>query len=129
MENITTVSGIKDAIRQLQEKQVVEGHELKERFLVVVDSVKPVNLIKSTFNDLTSSPDLLSNILSTTIGLTAGYLTNKTLVMSTGGALKKLIGTVLQFGVTSVFVRNPEAVKSLGQSFIQRFLSKKKVPS
>lgn len=129
MQNISTVAEIKDAIRQLKEKQVVQGQELKASFLFVVDSVRPINLIKSTFSDVTSSPDLMSNILSTTIGLTAGYLTNKTLLLSTGGALKKLLGTVLQFGVTSVFVRNPEAVKSLGQSFIQRFLSKKKVPS
>lgn len=129
MQNISTVAEIKDAIRQLKEKQVVQGQELKASFLFVVDSVRPINLIKSTFSDVTSSPDLMSNILSTTIGLTAGYLTNKTLLLSTGGALKKLLGTVLQFGVTSVFVRNPEAVKSLGQSFIQRFLSKRKVPS
>jgi len=129
MQNITSHAEIKEAIRQLQEKQVVEGNELKERFLVVVDSVKPINLIKSTFNDVTSSPDLVSNILSTTIGLTAGYLTNKSLVMSKGGAIKKLLGTVLQFGVTSVFVRNPDAVKSLGQSIINRFINKKTVQS
>lgn len=129
MQNITTVSEIKDAIRQLEEKQVVEGQEVKERFLAVVDSVKPVNLIKSTFNDITASPDLVSNIVSTTLGLTAGYLTNKSLVMSTGGVVKKLLGTVLQFGVTSVFVRNSDVVKSLGQSLIYRFLRKRKVPS
>lgn len=129
MQNITTVSGIKDAIRQLEEKQVVEGQEVKERFLAVVESVKPVNLIKSTFNDITASPDLVSNIVSTTLGLTAGYLTNKSLVLSTGGVVKKLLGTVLQFGVTSVFVRNSDVVKSLGQSLVQRFLRKRKVPS
>lgn len=120
---------MKVAIRQLEEKQAVEGQALKEQFLIVVESVRPVNIIRSTFKDVTSSPDLLSNILSTTIGLTAGYLTNKTLVTSAGGAFKKLLGTVLQFGVTSVFVRNPEAVKSLGHSLIQRFLSKKEVRS
>ena len=129
MQNITTVSGIRDAIRQLEEKQVAEGQEVKERFLAVVESVKPVNLIKSTFNDITASPDLVSNIVSTTLGLTAGYLTNKSLVLSTGGVVKKLLGTVLQFGVTSVFVRNSEVVKSIGQSIIQRFLRKRKVPS
>ena len=88
MQNISTVAEIKDAIRQLKEKQVVQGQELKASFLFVVDSVRPINLIKSTFSDVTSSPDLMSNILSTTIGLTAGYLTNKTLLLSTGGALK-----------------------------------------
>lgn len=128
MQNITTVSEIKDAIRQLEERQIIEGQELKDRFLDVVETLRPVNLIKSTFNDLRASPDLLSNIVSTTMGLTAGYLTNKSLVMSTGGVLKKLIGTVLQFGVTSVFVRNSDVLKTLGQTFIQRFL-RKKVPS
>ncbi len=125
MQNISSSRELKDAIRQLEEKQAVNGQLLKEQFLIIVESIKPVNLIRSTIKDVTSSPDLISNILSTTLGLTAGYLTNKTLVRSTGGALKKLLGTVLQFGVTSVFVRNPDAVKSIGQSIIQRFLSKK----
>ena|SRR5665648_206788 len=125
MQNITSVIEIKEAIRLLEERQAAEGQVLKEHFFVVVDSVKPLNLIKNTLHDVTTSPDLLSNMLSTTIGLAAGYLTNRTLVRSTGGVLKKLLGTVIQFGVTTAFIKNPETVKSLGHNFIQRLLSKK----
>ncbi len=125
MQKITSVIEIKDAIRLLEERQAEEGQVLKEHFFVVVNSAKPINLIKNTLHDVTASPDLLSNMLSTTIGLAAGYLTNRTLVRSTGGVFKKLLGTILQFSITTAFVRNPEAVKSWGHSLIQRFFSKK----
>jgi hypothetical protein len=129
MQNIASAIELKDAIRSLEETQSVQGRALKEQFFIVVESIKPVNIIKSTFKEVASAPDLLSNILSTTVGLTAGYISNKTVVGASGNLFKKLLGTILQFGITSLIIRNPEAIKSFGQGLIQRFLSKEEVDS
>lgn len=129
MQNITSATELKDAIRSLEETQSVQGRLLKEQFFIVVESIKPVNIIKNTFNEVVSSPDLMSNILTTTIGLTAGYISKKSIVGASGNLFKKLLGTILQFGVTTLVLRNPEAIKSFGQGLIQRFLSKKEVDS
>ncbi len=129
MQNITTSIELKDAIILLEERQVVQGLILKEQFFAVVESIKPVNLIRSTFSQVTSSPDLLGGMLSTTVGLAAGYLSNKTLVGSSANLLKKLLGTVLQFGITTMIVKNPEAVKSLGQNLLHRLFNKKETGS
>ena len=126
MQNITSAKELKDAIRSLEEKQNVQSRVLKEQFFIVIESIRPVNIIKSTFKELATAPGLMNEILSASIGLAAGYVSNKTIVGSSGNLFRKLVGTVLQFGVATLIIKNPEAVRSLGQSLLQRFLSKKK---
>jgi len=46
--------------------------------------LKPVNLLKSTLKDITSSPYLIDNILGTTIDLATGYLSKKLVVRASG---------------------------------------------
>jgi hypothetical protein len=125
MQKITSTGELRDAIRLLEEKQSMGGKLLKEHFFIVLDSVKPVNIIKNTFKEVASEPDLISNILSTTLGLTAGYVSNKTVVGSSGNLFRKLLGTILQFGVTSIIIKNPETIKSTVQSISKLFLRRK----
>jgi hypothetical protein len=129
MQSITSTAELKEAIRSLQEKQTFQGLVLKEEFFTVVESLKPINIIKSTFSQVSSSHDLVGNLLSTTVGLAAGYISNKTLVGSSANLLKKLLGTVFQFGITTLIARNPEAVKSLGHTLLHRMLNKKTADS
>jgi type IV secretory pathway TrbL component len=129
MQKITSAKELKDAIRFLEEKQTEQGWDLKEQFFIVIESIKPVNIIKNTFNELASSPNLISNILSTSIGLTVGYISNKTIAGSSGNLFRKFLGTILQFGVTALIIKNPEAIKSFGNSLLHRFLSKKEADS
>jgi hypothetical protein len=125
MKKITSTGELRDAIRLLEEKQSMGGRLLKEHFFIVLESVKPVNIIKNTFKEVASEPDLISNILSTTLGLTAGYISNKTVVGSSGNMLRKLLGTILQFGVTSLIIKNPETIKSVVQSVSELFHRRK----
>jgi hypothetical protein len=129
MQSISSAEELKEAIRLLQEQQTFQGLVLKEEFFNVMESIKPVNIIKSTFNQVASSHDLIGNILSTTVGLAAGYISNKTLVGSSANLLKKLFGTIFQFGITTLIARNPEAVKSLGHTLLHRMLNKKTADS
>ena len=129
MQSISSAAELKEAIRLLQEQQAFQGLVLKEEFFNVMESIKPINIIKSTFSQVSSSHDLIGNILSTTVGLAAGYISNKTLVGSSANLLKRLFGTVFQFGITSLIARNPEAVKSLGHTLLHRMLNKKTADS
>jgi hypothetical protein len=129
MQIITTSTELKDAIKLLEDRQSIQGAVLKEQFFEVIESIRPVNLIRSTFNQVASSPDLLGGLLSTTVGLAAGYISNKTLVGSSANLFKKLLGTVLQFGITTMIVKNPEAVRTLGQTILHRIFNKKETDS
>jgi hypothetical protein len=129
MQNITTSKELKEAIILLEEQQAVQGLVLKEQFSTVLESLKPINLIKSTFSQLKSSPDFFDGMLSTTVGLAAGYLSKKTLVGSSANVIRKLLGTLMQFGITTMIAKNPEAVKLVGQNILHRIFNKKETDS
>jgi len=129
MQNITSISELKIAIQLLQSEQESKGKILKEHFLLVFESLKPVNLITSTLNDIAKSPFLIDNMAGTFIGLFSGFLTKKIFIGGSGNVIKKIIGTILQFGVTNVVAQHSDTIRSLGQIIIQHFLRKKELNS
>jgi hypothetical protein len=116
MQNITNKAGLKSAIQLLEAEHAVSGQMLKEQFYLTYESFRPVNIIKSTLKDIAASPYLVDNILSTTMGLATGYISKKIIVGASGNMFRKLLGSLLQFGVT---------IKSLGQLIFQYFSRKK----
>jgi len=124
MRKIDSETGLRDAILQLEIQRTKEGKILKEQFYLAVDSVKPINLIKNTFKEAVASRDLKYDIVNTSVGLTAGYLSKIVFTSVLKTPLTKLLGTALMFGITNLVARNPETVKSLGKGFIKMIRSK-----
>jgi hypothetical protein len=129
MENITSAVALKNAIQLLEADQAVKGQLLKEQFYLTYESLKPVNLIKNALHDISSSPYLIDNILSTSMGIASGFLTNKIFVGRSGNIIRNLLGTVLQFGVTNVVAQHPAAIKSLGEIIMQFLIHRKRTIS
>jgi hypothetical protein len=125
MQEILTEADLRSAILQLERKQAEEGKLLKEQFHLAYESIMPLNLIKSTFNEVVSSPFLIDDILGTALGLTTGYLSKKIVVGASGNIVRKLLGSILQFGVTNIVARNPEGIKSFGQFIFKHIIHKK----
>ena len=125
MQNISSTLELKDAIILLEADQAVKGKLLKEQFFITYETLKPVNLIEHALHDISTSPYLIDNILSTAMGIASGFLTNKIFVGRSGNIIRNLMGTLLQFSVTNVVARNPSAVKSLGEIIIHFLLRKK----
>jgi|WetSurMetagenome_2_1015567.scaffolds.fasta_scaffold10270_9 hypothetical protein len=129
MQSISSTAGLKEAIRQLEFKQAEHAKLLKEEFNLTRESLKPANLIKSTFTDVVASPLLVSNVLGTVIGLSAGYFSRKLFVGTSVNLLKKLMGNIVQLGVTTIIANKPELVQSFGQQIFQRIFRKRKTTS
>jgi hypothetical protein len=125
MQNITSTAGLKDAIQLLEIEQADKGRLLKEQFYRTYESFRPVNLLKGTLKDITSSPYLIDNILSTGIGLASGFLSKKVFIGASGNKLRKLIGYVLQFGVTNFVAQHHDTIKSFSHAVFQFFIRKK----
>jgi hypothetical protein len=126
MQTITSIAGLKNAIQLLEAEEAIKGQLLKEQFYRTLESLKPVNLLKSTLKNIVSSPFLIDNILGITIGLATGYLTKKIVVGASGNIVRKLFGSIIQVGVTKLVAQHPEAIKSSGQFIYQNIHSKKK---
>jgi hypothetical protein len=129
MQNITSSAGLKDAIQLLEVEQKIRGQLLKEQLYVAYESLKPLNLLKHTLKEITSSPYLVDNISGTAMGLVSGFLSKKIFVGASGNLIRKLIGSVLQFGITNVVAQNSGVIKTVSQTLFHHFFHKNELNS
>ena len=125
MQKINSATDLRDAILLLESKQTEEEKLLKEQFQLTYNSIKPINLIKSTLKEAVNSKDLKDNLINASVGMTVGYISKALFEGVTKSPLKKILGTVLMFGIKNIVAKNPKAVKSIGQFIFQRILRKK----
>ena len=126
MQNITSSVELKNAIQILEIEQAVNGQLLKEQLYQTCESLKPANILKNTLKDITSSPNLIDNILGTAIGFVTGYFSKKIVIGTSGNIFRKLFGSIVQVGVTDVVSQHPDAIKSFAQFIVQRIFRKKR---
>jgi hypothetical protein len=105
MKNTNETDALKDAIAVLQHKQAAELQLLKEQFHITYESLKPVNLIKKGFKDITESPGIKNTLINNAIGLATGFLSKKVLIGASHNPIKRLLGTILEFAVASVVAK------------------------
>ncbi|MCX6306399.1 MAG: hypothetical protein NT040_15660 [Bacteroidetes bacterium] len=124
MEKINSETTLRAAIERLEFRQAEEGKVLKEHFLIAYESIKPVNLVLNTFREIMASRDLKDNIINTSVGLAAGYLSKLVFERGTRNPVKKLAGNALMFGIVDLVAKNPETVKSLGNRLLKMIRGK-----
>lgn len=125
MQNITSIATLKNSILLLEAEQNIKEQLLKDQLFLTFESLKPANLIRHTLKEISSSPYLIDNISGSAMGLLSGFLSRKIFVGTSGNLIKKLVGSVLQFGVTNIVAQNSDMIKSVGQNVLQHFFHKK----
>ena len=113
MKKINETDALNQAIVILENKQSEDLELLKQQFQLTYESLKPLNLIKNAFSEMTTATDLKGNLLSNAIGMATGFLTKKVLLGSTHNPIKKILGTLLQFVITNVVSKHSDALKAL----------------
>lgn len=117
MRNITTAAELKGAIQLLENDQLREWPLLRNEFLNTYENLKPLNIIKNTFREFATTPDIQSNLLNTTLGVTAGHLSKNLLMgVTTGHPVKKIVGAILQYGISNAVSKNLDTLKWAGQA-------------
>jgi len=129
MQNINSIEDLKDAIQMLEAEQAAKWRELKEQSLLTYASVKPFNLLKNALFNVSSTPNLVNNILGTAVGIGTGYLSKKIIIGTSGNILRRILGTILQMGITNVAVKHPNEIKSLSQYIFEHIFHKKELKS
>lgn len=127
MKLITTSAHLKLAIQELELQQANELILLKEQFNKTSESLKPINLIKSTFKNAVSSPDLKTDVFNTVIGLATGVVAKKLMIGKTINPFKKLLGIIVEMAVANKVAKNADDIKSTGSSIFKKLFGKKEV--
>lgn len=115
MKNINQTEALKNAIALLESKQAEELKLLRHQFNNTYDSLKPMNLIKKGFQDITSLPDIKNGLLNNAIGLATGYLSKKVLIGATRNPIKRILGTVLEFAVAGLVTKQVKEAKAAAE--------------
>ncbi len=127
MQKITSAADLKNAIQLLEVKQAANRNQLKEHFHSTIDSLRPVNLLRNTLHDISSSPDLIDNILGTVFGLATGLISNLVFKGMASARFRKLLSPVLQSGVTNFVEQHAGSIRSIGEIMLLRIFRKKAV--
>ena len=123
MAKQSAVDSLKESIRLLEIRQAEEGQALKEQFRITFESLKPVNLLKSSIRELTGSAEIKNSLFETIVSILTGYLTKKMMVSPKSNPFMKILGAVLQFGVTSLVAKNAESIRNYIMGLIDRFMN------
>jgi len=126
MQTISSVQGLRNAIQLLKAEQKIKGELLKAQVMITYESLKPVNLIRNTLKDLFSSSFQGENISGIAAGITGGYLLKKLFVGRSANPFKKLLGSIIQVGLTSLIAQNSRLIKSFATGIFRLFSEKNK---
>lgn len=128
MKPITTSADLKMAIKQLEVQQATELFLLKEEFHATGERLKPMNIIKRTFKNAVTGPDLKTDLVNAAIGLATGIVTKKLMIGKTINPFKKLFGAFVEMAIANKVSNNADDIKSTGTAIFKKLFSKKGNP-
>jgi hypothetical protein len=129
LEMIASTSDLATAIKRLERKKAVMEEDLKDHFHILLEDLKPKNILKNTIDEVQQSTELKHNLFKVALGLGAGYFSRKMVVGKSAGILKKALGTALQYGVTNFVAKKEDEdenvynAKPKKKNLLQRILS------
>ncbi len=127
MDKITSISELRNAIVKLETEQEVRGQLLRQQFQSTLEGLKPVNILKSAVHDISLTPHLTSKLAGMSAGLGLGYLTRKLVIGASGSIYVKVLGSVVQLGVTNLIARHSAKIKSITR-FVKKSLLGRRIP-
>jgi hypothetical protein len=102
--------------------EIEQAHKqkiLKDQFHATFESLKPINILKTTISEAISAPEVGTNLVDNLIGMASGFLSNKVLVGNTDSPIKKVAGSILQMIVSNVVSHHTGGIVSSGKSILQ----------
>ena len=118
-----SIDRLREMISELEVKQEEHGKELKEQLLISYESLKPLNLLKSSIMDLSSSSELKNSVVDNILSILSGYLTQKLIIRASGNPIKRITASLIQIGVTKLIAKNMDFLRDLSLVMVDRLSS------
>jgi hypothetical protein len=124
--HIKNADDLKAAIEELKERERVKKLEIKNNFHAFTESMKPGNLLRSTFGSASSNPGIANAVIKAGVGLGVGLLSKKLLIGHSTNIFKKIAGQAVKLGVAGIVAKKSEKIKYAGLKLLTNILGKKK---
>ena len=105
MSAINQKEALEQRINFLKNKQENDLSQLKNQYSITVESLKPINLIKSSFQNIVDSPNLKSNLLIGAVGIGTNFISKTFLNENSINPVKRVIAKDLKFAVSNLIKR------------------------
>ena len=125
---IATKEDLEKAIRDLEYQQANDLLLLRGQYQKTFEGLKPMNLIKGSFKDIVTAPDLKKTVVNAAIGLTTGFITKKLLIGKTNNPLKKILGFIVELVVANKVVKQVDDIRSSGSHIKDKTADQKNYP-
>ncbi len=126
MGKIQSMSDLEDAIKLLEYKKTEDKQFLREISNMAYDSLKPINIIKNIFKEVVEPQNLKDNLLNTSVGFGAGYLSKLLFQKIVRVPFKNFISNTLMMGVENLISKNPGIISALSSLFLDAISGKSK---
>jgi hypothetical protein len=124
MKNTNETDSLNELIALYEQKHDYELKALKDQFHVAYESLKPINMIKSLFHEVTTSPEIKNDFASNALALGAGFLSKKLFGRYTNHPIKRIIGTAGQFVIANLVAKHADTIKTIGGNLIGHFYNR-----
>lgn len=124
MQRISTDIELKLALDLLQEKSNWNKHNIKEELNLLIDDLKPINIIKQTLSDLVSSLEVKQSLGDLIIGATTGVIAKNIFIGETHNPVSKISGMLIEMIVAKNVTNNAEQIKSIGTSIWNKLIQR-----
>ncbi|MDQ5928516.1 MAG: hypothetical protein QG594_290 [Bacteroidota bacterium] len=102
MENRDEKKALKEKIVLLKIKKETDLWILKNQYNCTIESLKPLNILKSVTTDFITAPDLKSNLINGAINLGTQYLSKNILNNSIANSLKQFSIKIFRLTLTKI---------------------------
>jgi hypothetical protein len=127
MKTLHSIKELEQAIAILEIEHQAKGTALKTQFSAAYRSLSPIDLIKEAFKKgEADTPSILEHAIVNGLSLASGYLTKRIVVGDSSGFMRKVLGSILQFGTTTVVSQNADSIHSIGQFIMKMYAARQK---
>lgn len=115
-----TRKSLKQEIQLLEIRKEKERADFIQHLKVTFDSLRPMNLIRSSLRDFSNAVEVRSGILETILPLLTNFISGRMILRTPGNSFRRIVATVVQVGMTNFTAKYSHAIVELFTEFADR---------
>lgn len=121
------IKNVGDLLKTIQTTEIEREEnllDLKEHFRMSYQKINLENIISESIKKIVSKPLVTDNIINTGLSFIGGYLSKKIIVGNSTNIFKNILGSIVQYGLTSFVYQKPEIINTIRQVIENLFTTK-----
>ena len=99
MKVINLKQELESKIIDLESRQSNQFNDLRSQYYETIESIKPLNLIKSATQSFIETPNLKANLINGAIGFGVNYISKKIINENSPNPVKRVLGKFFKFAI------------------------------